>query len=232
MLVSTPTALHLARMYHELAQHGARAVGKKGPWPYRARDPETLFCLAADMSRYDPRLFDIVVEFLYFHWRRLNPLKLRENLPAMRTPQALAVISGFVAHGLADPEFRHVHEYLSRALSPAAGELFFMNLYPPGGSLIRRAAEEPLEEFAAWGFLARARPIIHGPQRLILGHWGPRARQNIIHRLATQKDLMSLSEYLAAVEHTISRQQALADLKASPHLTMTGRGRGCVWVKR
>jgi hypothetical protein len=37
---------------------------------------------------------------------------------------------------------------------------------------------------------------------------------------------------MAAVDHAISRQQALLDLKRSPELVATGHGRGAKWRVR
>jgi len=147
------------------------------------------------------------------------------------SPQALLVMLEFAATASKNEELRFFAEYLFKGHTPVAPQLFFMDLHTPGTTLMQRAALEPLQEFLAWGFLARERPIIHGDTRLTLGHWGSTARQNIIRRLLKNNHTLTLSNYLTALDHTVSRQQALADMKESPLLKMKGKGRGAVWVK-
>jgi hypothetical protein len=41
---------------------------------------------------------------------------------------------------------------------------------------------------------------------------------------------ITLADYLEAVDHAISRQQALSDLKRHPGLVVQGHGRGARWT--
>lgn len=217
-------------MYFELSLLGAGAVGEKKSWPYRISQKEELIALAGDMSRFDPRLFDILVEFLHAHWRDFNPLIVRTFMKNMDTPQALLAVLRFALVPHTDPETAYLYDYLRKGWSPAPCQLFFKNLYQPGSQNMTRAAAESLQEFREWGFLARERPILHGKTRKSLGHWGPGERERILNRLLAQKKEITLSRYLEALERSISRQQALIDLKNHPGLKMKGKGRGSVWL--
>lgn len=231
MLKQPPTTAHLSRLYYELAGLGARAIGAKNQWPYEWREPEELLGLACEMSRYDPRLLSLLVEYFLLHWKKLNPHTLRNFSKDMATPQTLAVMLNFIAH-CGEEEFLF-YEYVTKNLLPAKVQLYFYNLYLPGSKQMQRAALEPLQEFEDWGFLARERPIVHDEatgKRILLGRWGPRARQQIIRKLSGHLKQFSLYEYLKAVDHMISRQQALQDLKASPYVKSQGKGRGSVWM--
>lgn len=231
LLKGTPTQKHLSRLYYELAQIGARAIGEKEDWPYSYKTSEELICLAADMSRYDPRLFDIMVELFYFHWQKINPCVLRQFLPRMVTPQTLFTIFNFITFEKTAPEKQAYYEYLTKGYSKVSPQLYFINLYLPGSLNMQKASRESIQEFLDWGFLSRERPIIHeNGKRISLGHWGPSARKNIRRQILKKKESFHLSDYLERLEHTISRQQALIDLKNDPKLTCQGHGRGSVWI--
>lgn len=219
-------------MYYELAKIGAKATGEEGPWPYKIENPESLIALAADMSRYDPRLLSILVEYLTQHWQDFNPCLLRTLMLTMDSPQTLLVVLHFVQWEIHQPEARYFYEYLASGYHPVSTQLYFKNLYPPASHSMIRASEEPVQEFLDWGFLARERPILYDKNRKTLGHWGPQARQNIILRLLQKKESFTLAEYLNCVDHTISRQQALTDLKSFSKIIMKGKGRNAVWEKK
>ena len=103
--MQSPTQNHLARMYYELAQHGALAMGEKKPWPYRPKNLYELVALAADMSRFDPRLLGILVEFVELKWLEINPVLLRQEIKKMDCPQTFGVILGFTDSFLKQKEF-------------------------------------------------------------------------------------------------------------------------------
>jgi hypothetical protein len=217
-------------MYYELGHIGARAVGEDKPWPYHPTDKTALLLLGAEMSRYDPRLFGILVEHIYFHWMEFNPLDLRHRLKTLSTPQTFLCLLAFVTSALPGGEFRLFADYISSGFQPVPPQLYFMSLYSPGSTAMIRAAEEPMSEFLKWGFLARERPVLNlEGSRLNLGHWSPQARINVALRLARSKSAFQLSDYLAELDGSISRQQALADLKIIPQLKLEGRGRGVMW---
>lgn len=227
-----PTLNHLSRAYFELAQIGARAVGEKKTWPYPKQDHVGLLGLCAELSRYDPRLFAILVEYFHDHWTELSPMLLRAVLKTMVTPQTLLTILGFV-DSVKDEEFHFFYNHVSGGFKPVAAQLYFKNLYAPASHNMTRAATESVQEFLDWGFLARERPIIHvQQQRCELGHWSVMARRNIVTRLLEKHGQISLATYLESVEHTVSRQQALHDLKNNPRLVSSGKGRGSTWVVR
>lgn len=233
MKTSPPTVAHLARAYFELASHGARAIGENKPWPYRPADLEELLTTCAELSRYDPRLFGILTEFILLHWHKLNPLKLRIRLIGSETPQALLAAATLAASGSNDAELNRMVNYISQGFHPVPFQLFFRSLYKIAGSNMSRAAAEPIREFYAWGFLARERPVVHvNGERISLGSWELPARRNVILRLLESSDSLCIKDYLEALENTISRQQALQDLKSIPQLTTSGVGRGSKWHRK
>jgi len=232
MLKGTPTEDHLARIYYELAERGAACIGEKRPWPYESMGTDALFCLGADMSRYDPRLFGLLVAFLDLHWRELNPLSIRSNYESMQTPQAIAVMAEFLLgqEGLSD-EKRFFLEFLQRGVEPVPVQLYYHYLYTPGGDLMLRALEAPLFEYKKWGFLAREAPVLDEAGRQTAGSRDAASRRNILLRLLEERNRIRMVDYLAALDFGISRQQALIDMRSIKGIRLTGRGPGARWER-
>lgn len=229
LLQSSPTLSHLARLYYELGKIGSRTVGKKVQWPYGKPDRETLLALAAEMARYDPRLFEALAELLGRTWNTFSPLRVRQLMLQMHTPQVFGVLGAFVQQLDATAECAYFFEYLMRGWKPVSPQLFYQHHYAPGSRRALRAATESVAEFRAWGFCAEQGPVLSQANKRAAGTYGNAARQNIVSRMLTHHPTITVKEYLTAVHYSISRQQAYADLKAYPGLTHDGRGRGSRW---
>jgi hypothetical protein len=232
MLKGIPTENHLARIYYELAQLGADSMGERRPWPYKARGLEELFVLGAEMSRYDPRLLGLLVSFLEKNWQRFNPLALRSLYESMRAPQVIAVMAEFLLrHSSRSEEKRHFLEYLQMGLNPVPLQFFFHHLYSPAGHLMQKAVEAPLLEYKRWGFLAREAPILDEAGRRVSGSRDAASRKNLLLRLLDERGRISLGDYIEALDHLVSRQQALLDIKSISGIRLVGGGRGARWER-
>jgi len=229
MIRQIPTTVHLNRLYFELAKIGAFCVGEQRGWPYKIDNKEELIALACDMSRHDPRLVDVLAEFFVRKWREINPAKLRGYYKNMKTPQTVAVIMEFLTTVTKDEEAVYLAQYLTSGLRPVPLQFYFFNLYSVGGRLATRAAEEGVYEYKKWGFLACERPVINSEKRLMSGTFDNVARRNILKRLIDEKKEISLGEYLSALKFTVSRQQALLDIKAIGLIKHGGAGRAVKW---
>lgn len=229
-LFQKPTDSHLRRLYYELGKIGARSVGRKEKWPYRIEQPETLLALAADWTRHDPRLLEVMLQFALSGWQAWKPQEIREASKKMETPQTWGVIAGFVqAAKPEDMELGYFWEYVVRGLKPVADQYYFFDLYTIGGEFSRQATRESLQQFRDWGFFGKERIIIHPQTKEEVGHWGQNERLNILRRLFRKTPSLKVADYLREICHTVSRQQAIQDLrKVGGHAT--GSGRGSVWV--
>ena len=230
LLRHPPTQTELERLYFELANIGASSVGRKRPWPYRPTSVEALLALSGEMLRYDPRLLSILVQWFLARWRDVHPTLLRRALQDMRWPQALLVVLEFAKHATDDLEFRYFADYLAagfRRVEPA--ERFFMDAERPGSRVALRRMGRNLAAYARWGFVGSERPIADPVTKRALGRYDTRTRRAILDELIEQRGEFTLAEYLDAIDHAISRQQALADLRSRPELQVHGHGRGAAW---
>ena len=229
MTWSPPSVAHLSRLYYELGKCGAKTAGQKKPWPYKLKTPESLFVLGADWSRFDPRLLQILVEFGISHWPTLLPQAIRKETGQMKAPQTLGVITAFMKSALPkDHEISLFCDYLTEGLRPVPTQYYFFNLFPPGSPSAEKTTKESLSEFKVWGFLGRDRVVIDSFTKKSAGSWDPISRINILKRLLRSRKEIQISDYLEELHHSISRQQAILDLKSIQAL-QNGKGRGTFW---
>ncbi len=232
LLRQTPSVSDLARLYHELAQIGAPSVGEQRPWPYEPKSREELIALAGEMLRYDPRLLSILVQWFSHAYRTLNPLALREQMKRMRWPQGLLVVLDFTRLHLTEAEFQYFADYVAAGFSRVEpAERFFIDTESPGSRGAARNLGRNLAPYARWGFVGRERPIIDPVSKRTVGRYDADTRRQILEELAKRRETFTTNDYLDAIDHGISRQQALSDLRAYPDLGKLGseRGRGAKW---
>lgn len=231
MHLTIPSAADLTHLYYELGRLGVRTVGQPIPWQFSPKNAEELLALAADCSRYDPRLFDALVEFLWRSWSTFHPVRLRRAMATMWTPQVFGVLAEFFHARTSDRECHYYYEYLLRGYARVPYQFFFHFLHGPGTASAQRTAEESLAEFRRWGFLATERPIIDQREKTTCGRYEPETRSRILHRLLHRTNVITTDQYLTALDHSISRQQAVLDLRRYPGLQQRGHGRGARWQR-
>jgi len=230
LIAHAPTEHELERLYFELAQLGAPSVGNKRKWSYSPKTKEELVALAGEFLRYDPRLLSILLQFLLKSWRAFNPLYLREKMTQMRWPQALLVVLEFGKAACSDSEYRYWVEYLMAGWPRLqVAERFFFDVERPASRIAQRRLGRNLAPYARWGFVGTELPIVDDKTKRTVGRYDAVTRKRLLLDMAHARPF-SLSEYLAVVDHSISRQQALHDLKSNQNLTVAGHGRGARWL--
>lgn len=229
MLKQIPNEDDLQRVYYELAAIGARCIGKKKKWPYKAANKYELLALAAEMSRFDPRLFEILVDFFITHWKEINPKKIRDQYGHTKDPQVFCVIGEFLKKAINGPESAYYADYLADGTSSVPTQFFFHSIYNVGGKMAQKALEESLAEYKRWGFLATERPTVEAEHKGTIGTLDSSSRLNVLRALLARKKTIQVSDYLKALGNSISRQQALIDLKKCNIAAKRGKGRGSYW---
>jgi hypothetical protein len=230
LLARAPTSSDLERLYFELAKRGAPSVGRESPWPYEARSREHLLALAAEMLRYDPRLLSILLQWTLAEWRTLDLQQLRRELRAMRWPQAMLVLWTFVREAERDDtELGYVVDYLRAGyerVSPP--ERFFLDVEQPDSRRAQQRLGRSLRPYSRWGFIGTERPTVDAFTKRVVGSYDDATRRRIAVELAQRRGgVISMREYLDAVDHSIGRGQAVKDLHAAG--LRPSRGRGASW---
>jgi len=233
LLDHAPTQEELERLYHELSRIGATAVGARKRWQYAPKGPEQLITLASQMMRYDARLLSILVQWFASHYTLLNPLRLRRELMQTRWPQSLLVALEFAKLGARDRELSAFADYVAAGfprVDPA--ERFFLDTELPGSRKAIRNLGRNLAPYARWGYIGQERPIVDPISKRSVGRYDASTRRRILEALAERRSEFTLADYLSAVDHGISRQQALHDLKAHSDFVSVGHGRGARWQRQ
>ena len=232
LLQRAPEQSDLERLYLELAHAGAPAVGRDRPWPYDPRNIEELLALSGEMMRHDPRLLSILLQWMIEHWSKLNPLELRAQMRRMRWPQALCVVLEFARRASTEPELRYLADYVTKGWPRIdSPQRFFFDAERPGSRTAIRKLGRNLEAYARWGFVGTERPVADVDTKETVGRYDAKTRRRILDRLLEKSGELTLAEYLDAVDHAVSRQQAHADLAAHPELEVEGHGRGARWKR-
>lgn len=220
----------LARLYHELSALGARAEGRRVPWPHGGASPEEVVVLGAQAARHDPRLLWVVVELLARDYARFNPLALRRAALRARWPAAVAVALEFARRAAGSTELDDYARFVSAPITPAPGERFFLGTHAFAGRLARRDAEESLAEYKRWGYLGREEPFSKELGARARGTLGRPERLNLLRRLAERRGAVTFGEYAAAVGGRVTRRQLSRDLQDAPFLKREGRTRAARYV--
>ena len=232
LLRGPPSEAELERLYLELAREGAPSVGRERHWRYHPEGLEALFALAGEMLRYDARLLSILIQWILQAWSRFNPLQLRRQMARMRWPQALCVVLDFARLASHDPEFRRFGSYVCQGWPRiSAPERFFIGSFRPESRTAARRLGRNLAPYARWGFVGTERPTANAHTKTTLGRYDSATRKNILESMVAEGRSVTLAEYLEAVDHAVSRQQALTDLRAAPGVRLRGRGPGARWSR-
>lgn len=230
LLLRAPTQPELERLYHELAALGAPSVGRRARWPYKPGSREQLLALAGEMLRYDARLLSILLELMLMSWPDTNPLALRKAMRPMKAPQALLVVLEFAREADKNAELRYFVEYVGAGIGRVSPtERFFLDGPRPGGRLDRRQGARSLTAYSKWGFVGQERPATSANAKTQVGHYDARTRELIRRGLVERHGGFTMTQYLDAVDHGVTRQQAYQDLRRDGTLSLVGRGRGARW---
>ena len=221
----------LMRLYFELATLGAPCVGAKKGWAFHLLKKEEVLVIAFEWVRYDPRLLSILIIYLKDHYSELNPYALRQLIIKNDSPQTVGVVGEFLKQINDDLELKFMVDYLAWGLLPRHNELFFIGLHPIGSKIIEKTATKSLKEYRKWGFLGIEKPIVDLTTKKTIGSYETSYRKIILKKLLERNKKTTLSTYLEALNRSISRQQALYDLKHFFQLKLIGKGRGAYWQR-
>ena len=220
-----------ARLYWELSRRDAFVTGERLPWPYPRLSEEELFGLAFLQARFDPRLMAVLVDFFQRRDHRLHPIRFKEILRKADALAVAAVIGEFVISSEASPETKDLFRFLQTGATPAPTQLFYRIPGRIGGVKMREAIDRPLWAFKKWGFLAADPPLLkENPPARRTYLYDPSSRLHVLEGLAKRKKSFRLREYLEEIRFSVSRQQALKDLKNVPWVRKRGKGKGSYYT--
>lgn len=222
-------AKEAARLYWELSQRGAFCTGEKFPWRYERMSEEGLLTLSVLEARYDPRLLAVLIH-LFRSPQKLDPVLFKECLRQTGALSVMAVISEFVLEFPVAIQVKEFCRFLMTGTQPVPTQLFYRGITPLGGRKMEEAIAKPPWAFKKWGFLAADPPLLKealSTERRYL--FDQDSRLEILRGFTKNQGRFRLRDYLKEIGFSISRQQALKDLRGVPWIRKTGVGRGSLY---
>ncbi len=214
-------------LYSRLGKLGARVFTSLSYKGFDRWNDEDVLTVAGEQSRFDYRLLYVLVEFIAQHFSSFHPFKLRKAIQQMKTPAVWGVIFEFVKKIGKDRDLQAFSSILLNGLIPAPFQMYYINLRNPNPTKLLHIIEKTPDEFLRWGFYCKEPPLL---KELTLSSkpksYSLQNRQKILKRLFKDLKQVSVSEYLKALDHSISRQQAHKDLTQFPHVKAISDRRG------
>lgn len=214
-----PSLKMLMHVYNELQSNSNFPVKKIVLW--------------SQWTRFDPRLGEILIEYLKLNWKRMNPVELHyENLKSP-WPQALGVLLEHIKSlELTDSHlFSIFSDLVTYSVEPIEYQAFAIGLYKPGGAELWERAVRPHPFFSKWGFF-EAIPMLSkmttlNEQTLV----SVEVRKNILRNLLKTKKQIRVQDYIEACRFAIHRRQAERDLLNFFKLKIKGKTRSRVYSR-
>lgn len=215
-------------VYERLARMGARVfTPRRSHGVFQDAQDGEIVALAAEQSRFDYRLLYILVAFLAESFETLHPFHLREAIKKMRTPAVWGVILGFARKLNRSSELEALSRILLSGIDPAPPQLYYMTQRLPKPNEDLKIVLKTPSEFSGWGFYSDEIPILKelAPEGA-KGTFSKEARLRILKDLLIGKKRIAVSDYLEALAHAVSRQQAHKDLILFPRIKFSSDRRG------
>lgn len=186
---------------------------------------EEALVLSLHWGRSDWRLLEGLLVWLWDRWRLPHPSTLNKIIHTSAQPAVWGVIFEWTL--LRSSEMSDAHRafwiLVLEDIKPAAGELFFREGKIQSFQKTRRLLIHQLPLYERWGFMGDQLPSI-GAWKRLKKEPGPAVRKRILRDLLL-RGTVTLSSYLEALDHSISRQTAWRDLRSFKKLSARGRTR-------
>ena len=210
-----------------LSKMGARILSVPSRLKLSDISDERVLAMAGEHSRDDFELAYVLVDLMARNASRFHPFLLRREISQMPSPHVWGVVFEFVKKICIHSDI----ESFSRILLKGTSRQPFAFYARAASKLSSYEAQEirrksPLE-FRKWGFYCKEVPIFKDLDlQKKKKHYPVEVRFRILKRLFAQHGRIQMSEYMAELDSTITRQQAHRDLVTYPGVRFISDKRG------
>ena len=195
--------------------------------------------LWSQWARLDPRLGEILIEYISKFWQKNNPVEINQHLKQQVWPAAFGVLLEQVpfyysqhlkSKKLNKKLFLYWSKCVMTDIPQAKGEQFFIGIYKAGGKLAKEECFYSIRPYRQWGYfskdllinkaLSTDKTLIPLPQR-----------QVILDELLKSHKKITVQDYLEKINFQIHRRQAQRDLKNHKKLKPQGQTKGKHYIK-
>lgn len=198
----------------------------------------TNLVLWSQWSRLDPRLGEILIEYIARFWQKHNPVTLNQQLKKQVWPAVFGVlleqVPFYYSQNLKNKNwnkklFLHWSKCAMTDIFPAKNEQFFIGLYKAGGKLAKEECFYSIKPYRQWGYFSKDLLINKAQtpgKTLISTH----QRKTIIDELLKSHKKITVQDYLEKMNFQIHRRQAQRDLKNHKGLKAYGQTKSKYYI--
>lgn len=191
--------------------------------------------LWSQWTRLDPRLAEILVDWMERNWRTLPPALLHEALLRQPWPQVFGVLLEHTAVRLKNSQVRkqfHLwYQCTMLDVEPSSGGQFYIGLRKFSGQEMRKDSELSLRAYLKWGYLGR--DLIQNKSSKQVRTLIPRkSRLGVLEEMMRTHSRFQVKDYLEVLEGKIHPRQAERDLRNHPKLRAIGKTRSRWFIVR
>lgn len=199
----------------------------------------TSFLRLFPLTRFDPRITEVMIEGIARDWRKIDPRPLGDDLKSHPWKRAAGFLMDCATY-LIPPAERSSFRRWSRAVvakptqpSRLSAETFWIGLYSPGSRNLERQLTNCLPIYRRWGFVGADLPL--NQSRLSSStdrSWmDAPARRRLLDHLLSRGESFTANDYRQALGGGVSRRLAELDLSRHPGVAASGRTRNRVYFR-
>ena len=195
--------------------------------------------LWSQWARLDPRLGELLVEYISKFWPRHNPVEINKKLKQQVWPAAFGVlleqVPFYYSQKLNSKKwnkklFSHWSRCVMVDIPRAKNEQFFIGIYKAGGKLMKEECFYSIKPYRQWGYFSK--DLLINKAQLSKRTLIPISqRKTILDELLKSCKTITVQDYLEKMNFQIHRRQAQRDLKNHKKLKPQGQTRGKYYIK-
>jgi hypothetical protein len=191
----------------------------------------------AEMTRFDPRLGEILIENIRDYFYQINPIELNSLIHShLRIPASIGPLLEHVEimlPGADRKKFTYWKNLVLENVEIASYQNYFVGLTPFGHESLLRIAASPNPLYSKWGFYAddlminkATQWLQKNPQTLLSAD----ERKKRLDQMIRSTERIRTDDYISFLGHMVSRRQAQLDLSRHPRLCRQGNTKAAFWV--
>lgn len=195
--------------------------------------------LWSQWTRLDPRLGEILIEYISKFWQKQNPIVLNKYLKLYPWPSVFGVLTEQVPfYHLQNPQKKNWNKklFLNWAkcvmtdIPAAEDEQFFIGLYKAGGRKMLEECLYSIKPYRKWGYFAKDLLInkVQSSKKTLISF---KQRSVIIEELLKSHETFTVKDYLEKVDFQIHPRQAQRDLKNYKQIQSFGHTKGKYYTR-
>lgn len=186
-------------------------------------------------TRFDPRLGEILIQYISKHWRNLNPMEVEKSLACCAMPYCWGVLCEHVLLILPKTEHKTFKNWRNCCLSESkkTAENYFLGLFSFAGKKQKSEAYNTLPLYRKWGYLSSELMLpLHktGAPARNRTYIPKEERIKKLKKILSDRKSISVNDYLALFEGKVSKR--VAELDLNTYARRSGNTRAATYFKK